>query len=402
MAKVLGLKKWILPIYHNQVANYDSRFNVFYGGAGSGKSVFVVQKTILKALKSKRTVLVVRKVGNTLKTSIFAEFKKYLEPYARYIVSINKSDMTITLRNGSVILFKGLDDSEKIKSISGITDIVIEEASELLQDDFEQLDLRLRSRQGHDQIHLMFNPVSKVNWVYRYFFEKGTPQDCVIKHTTYKDNPKLPKKYIESLERLKLTNPNYYKIYVLGDFATLDKLVFSHYEKKIINQEEIKDLPFWVGMDFGYVNDPTALTWGRYDKDKKRLYITGEYNKKGMTNDVIAQVIIDLGFRKERVIADSAEAKSIAEIKKLGIPRIKEAEKGQGSVNAGLDRLLRLEIIVDERCVNVIEELENYTWKKDKKTGEYINEPIDEYNHHIDSIRYGVQSVIGKLTNWKF
>jgi phage terminase large subunit len=291
-------------------------------------------------------------------------------------------------------LFKGLDDPEKIKSIEGITDIVVEEASELTEDDFDQLNLRLRANCGMLQIYLMFNPVSKANWVYKRFFENGTPEDTVIIHTTYKDNPYLPQEYINSLLRLERTNPAYFKIYVLGAFATLDKLVFPVKRVKLISSEEIEGLPFWIGMDFGYTNDPTAITWGYLDQINKVLYITGEYDKTGMTNDVIATTITDLGFAKERIVADSAEPKSIAELRRLGINRITPAVKGPDSVKNGIDRLQRYDIIIDERCVKTIEEFENYTWIKDKKTGEYINQPIDMFNHHIDSIRYGTQNVM--------
>lgn len=391
---IKGLSKWILPVYWPYVQDYKTRFNVYYGGAGSGKSHFVAQKTILKCLQYKRKMLVVRKVGNTIKDSIWAMYKKLLYQMPQVIKSINKSDYTIELINGSIILFKGLDDSEKIKSIEGITDIVVEEASELTSDDFDQLNLRLRARSGMLQIHLMFNPVSKANWVYKRFFENGTPEDTVVIHTTYKDNIYLPQEYIQSLLRLERTNPAYYKIYVLGAFATLDKLVFPVKTVRLISEEEVKELPFWIGMDFGYTNDPTAITWGRCDIENLKLYITGEYDKKGMTNDVIAKTITDLGFAKERIIADAAEPKSIAEIKRLGVPRIKAAVKGPDSVKNGIDRLQRFDIIIDERCINTIEEFENYTWVKDKKTGEYINQPIDSFNHHIDSIRYGTQNVM--------
>lgn len=393
---IKGLSKWILPVYWPYVRDYQTRFNVFYGGAGSGKSHFVMQKMLLKCVQYKRKMLIVRKVGNTLKDSVWAMALKLLYQMPAVIASINKSEYTIELINGSVILFKGFDDSEKIKSIEGITDIVVEEASELTEDDFDQLNLRLRAKSGMLQIHLMFNPVSKANWVYKRFFVDGTPPDTVIVHTTYKDNPHLPQEYIDSLIRLERTNPAYYKIYVLGDFATLDKLVFPVVSYRIISDEEVKDLPFWIGMDFGYTNDPTAITWGYLDQANRRLFIRGEYNRKGMTNDVIAKVLYDLGFSKERIIADAAEPKSIAELRKLGISRVVGAVKGPDSVKNGIDRLQRYDIIVDERCINTKEEFENYTWKKDKKTGEYINEPIDMYNHHIDSIRYGTQEVMKK------
>lgn len=393
---IKGLNKWILPVYWPYVRDYTTRFNVYYGGAGSGKSHFVSQKVILKCLQYKRKLLVVRKVGNTLKDSVWAMFLKLLYQMPAVIKSINKSEYTIELINGTIILFKGFDDPEKIKSIEGITDIVVEEASELTEDDFDQLNLRLRADCGMLQIHLMFNPVSKANWVYKRFFANGTPEDTVVIHTTYKDNPYLPKEYINSLLRLERTNPAYFKIYVLGDFATLDKLVFPVKTVRIVSEEEVKDLLFWVGMDFGYTNDPTAITWGYCDNANLKLYITGEYNKRGMTNDVIATTIINLGLSKERIIADAAEPKSIAELKRLGINRITGAAKGPDSVKNSIDRLQRYDIIIDERCTNTIEEFDNYTWKKDKKTGEYINEPVDTFNHHIDSIRYGTQNITKK------
>ena len=394
--KIKGLSKWILPVYWPYVRNYTTRFNVFYGGAGSGKSHFVVQKVILKALQYKRKVLVIRKVGNTLKDSVWAMFLKLLYQMPEVIRNINKSEYTIELISGSIFLFKGFDDPEKIKSIEGITDIVVEEASELTEDDFDQLNLRLRAKCGMLQIHLMFNPVSKANWVYRRFFENGTPEDTVIIHTTYKDNPHLPKEYIDSLLRLERTNPAYFKIYVLGAFATLDKLVFPVKTVRLISNDEVKDLPFWIGMDFGYTNDPTAITWGYCDVLNHKLFITGEYDKTGMTNDVIAKTLIDLGMSKERIVADSAEPKSIAELRRLGISRILAAVKGPDSIKNGIDRLQRYDIIIDERCPNTIEEFDNYTWIKDKKTGEYVNQPVDTFNHHIDSIRYGTQNVMRK------
>lgn len=391
---IKGLSKWILPVYHKYVLDYKTRFNVYYGGAGSGKSHFVMQKMILKCLNYKRKLLVVRKVGNTLKDSVWSMCLKLLYQMPQVIKNINKSEYTIELINGSVILFKGFDDPEKIKSIEGITDIVVEEASELTEDDFDQLNLRLRANCGMLQIHLMFNPVSKTNWVYKRFFEDGTPDDTVVVHTTYKDNPYLPQEYIDSLFRLERTNPAYFKIYVLGSFATLDKLVFPVKTVRLIGSDETKDLPFWIGLDFGYTNDPTAITWGYCDIVNRRLFITGEYDKTGMTNDVIASTITSLGFAKERIVADSAEPKSIAELKRLGINRVTPAAKGPDSVKNGIDRLQGYDIIIDERCSNTIEEFDNYTWRKDKKTGEYINEPIDMFNHHIDSIRYGTQNIM--------
>jgi phage terminase large subunit len=390
------LERWINPAYYPHRCDYSNRFEVYYGGAGSGKSHFVTQKLILKALNSPRKVLIVRKVGRTIKDSVFALFLQELQRFSMLIESVNKSDYTIKLKNGSELLFKGLDENEKIKSIVGIDDIWIEEATELTLDDFTQLCLRLRSKKPNNQVYLTFNPISKANWCYKYFFEHGTPKDTQLVQTTYKDNPHLPQEYIDNLNELQKTNPAYYKIYALGDFATLDRLIFPIIHKRIISPDETKGLLFWAGCDFGYTNDPTAINWGFVDNKNKKLYLTGEYDRVGMTNDIVAETITNLGLSKEIIICDSAEPKSIAELKKLGISRARAAVKGADSVMNGIDRLLRCSIIIDERCQKTIEEFENYTWVKDRKTGEYINEPIDSYNHHIDAIRYGTQLAMMK------
>ena len=251
--QIKGVDKWILPVYRPYMLDYKTRINVFYGGAGSGKSYFVCQKIVIKALRDCRRVLVVRKVGATLKSSIWDLFMEIFSKMGGVIKTINRSEMTCELINGSQFLFKGLDDSEKVKSIQGITDIVIEEATEISLDDFTQLNLRLRSKKPGNQIHMMFNPVSKANWCYRYFFESGAPPDCVICQTTYKDNPHLPKEYVDSLLELEKRNPAYYKIYVKGEFATLDKLVFPIFEKRIISKDETTGAYFWAGLDFGLV-----------------------------------------------------------------------------------------------------------------------------------------------------
>lgn len=384
---------WVLDI----VDDYSHRYEVYYGGGGSGKSYGAVQKVILKAVGNRRTVLVIRKVDRTLKDSIYKLFKSILSA-GGFPYNENKSEMRLMLPNGSEFIFKGLDDPEKIKSITDITDIVIEEATELSQDDFTQLDIRLRppAMVPHPQIILMFNPVSKANWCYLHWFKDGAPKGAKVVHTTYRDNHFLTAEYTAMLESLIETNPTYYKIYCMGEFATLDKLVFPIIHKRLIPAEEVRVFPFWCGLDFGFVNDPSALTWGRLDKAGKQLYITGEYDKRGMTNPEIADIIKGLGLAKEIIVADSAEQKSIEEIRRQGIPRIREALKGPDSINYGLDTMQSYHIIVDERCTHTIEEFENYTWQKDKKTGEYINRPIDLFNHHIDSIRYGIQGVLQK------
>ncbi|EKI4599302.1 PBSX family phage terminase large subunit [Staphylococcus pseudintermedius] len=379
--------------------NYDNFTEVHYGGGSSGKSHGVIQKVVLKALKDweyPRRILWLRKVQSTIKDSLFEDVKECLINYGIWDMCLwNKTDNKVELPNGAVFLFKGLDNPEKIKSIKGLSDIVMEEASEFTLNDYTQLTLRLRERKHKQkQIFLMFNPVSKLNWVYKYFFEHGkSMKGVLIRQSSYKDNKFLDDMTRDNLELLATRNPAYYKIYALGEFATLDKLVFPKYEKRIISDKEVGHLPSYFGLDFGYVNDPSAFIHVKIDSDNKKLYVMSEYVKKGMLNNEIAQVINDLGYSKEKITADSAEQKSIMEIKANGIDRIVPAMKGKDSVMAGIQFISQFDIVIDERCYKTIEEFDNYTWKKDKNTDEYYNEPVDTYNHCIDALRYAVEAL---------
>lgn len=373
--------------------DYSRRYNVYYGGAGSGKSHFVFQKIVIKALSDKRKVLVIRKVARTLKDSVF---QLTLDTLSKLQIldkcQINKSTFTIDFPNGSQFLFKGIDDGgEKIKSITGLTDIVIEEATEITYDEFSQLDLRLRAKKENQQIFLMFNPVSKVNWCYKNWFSTDPAADTFILHTTYKDNHFLPPEYTAMLERMKVTNNTYYRIYALGEFCSLDKLIFCNWVESDAQPPTTAKL--MCGLDFGYVNDATAFIAAYLDEEEKKIYVTDEHYQKAMLNDAIANMIKYKGYGKELIIADSAEQKSIEEIKRQGVTRIKAATKGKGSILQGIQKLQQYEILVNPKCTNLITEFQNYSWKKDKATNEYINEPNDNFNHCIDALRYSLQCI---------
>ena len=383
---------------YDKLNDYSTFTEVHYGGASSGKSHGVIQKVVYKACKDwkhPRKVLFLRKVGSTVYDSIFEDVKQCLDAWDLLDkCKVNNSAYRIELPNGAQFIFKGLDNPEKIKSIKGISDVVMEEASEFTLDDYTQLTLRLRDRKHKlKQIYLMFNPVSKVNWVFNAFFVKR-PKNTVIYQTTYKDNRFLDDVTKENIEELANRNEAYYKIYALGEFATLDKLVFPKYEKRLLNKDKLAHLPSYFGLDYGFINDPSAFLHVKIDDENRKLYIMEEYVRKNLTNDKIAEAIQNLGYGKEEIRADSAEKKSNQELRNRGISRVIDALKGPGSVMQGIQYILQYDIIVDERCVKTIEELENYTWKKDKKTNEYINEPVDSYNHCLDAIRYAIQDRI--------
>lgn len=389
MIKLNISKKVFNNVYFPYLFDYNNRYEVYYGGAGSGKSVFVAQKLILKACQQKRKVLVIRKFATTLKDSVFQLIIDQLKKWQIYkLCKINLSSYTITLPNESVFLFKGLDDPEKIKSITDITDIWCEECSELSLDEYTQLDLRLRANVDSLQMFASFNPVSKANFVYKKWFENGKPDNTFVLHTTYKDNRFLPKEYVDALLEKQKSNPTYYKIYALGEFCTLDKLVYYNWHVEDFDHTQIKG-KLLLGLDFGYINDPTALVASVVTDNK--IYIFKEWTSTNKTNPEIAQVIKSLGFSKSTIIADSAEQKSITELRQNGVSAVRPSVKGPDSIMHGIQKVWEYELVVHPSCTETITELENYSWQKDKTTGEYINKPVDDFNHCLDALRYSLQ-----------
>lgn len=404
--KLILHKEIFNDVYLSSLDDYSKRYEIYYGGAGSGKSVFVAQKLVKKALTDRRKILVLRKVDKTTKNSTFQLLLDTLTDWK--IIDkckINRTDFTITLPNGSVFLCCGLQDPERIKSITGLTDAWLEEATEFNQEDFNQIDLRIRHPEAKgQQIILSFNPVSKVNWCYKLFFKEAADASmtdfraqCKILHTNYLDNKFLPQSYIDSLLLLKATNLDYYKIYALGEFGSLSKLVFNNWKVEEFDCTQVHG-DLCVGLDFGFIADPTALVASIVDDENKKIYVFNAKSRKGLLNNEIAEMIKAEGFAKSSIIADSAEQKSIEEIKREGISRIKPATKGQGSILQGIQKLQQYQIIVHPSgAAALIEELKNYCWEKDKKTNEYINKPIDKYNHCIDALRYSLQCIGHKV-----
>lgn len=386
-------KKLFNPAFYPYLFDYSQRYNIYYGGRASGKSYFIADKLVLKAAKEKRMILFVNKTAAGLEHGLYKLVYESVEkfgllPYCK----INKSTYTITLPNGSILLCKGLDDSEKAKGITGLTDIYIDEANKLSYEEFHALDLTLRHATAQNQqIYLSYNPVSKANWVYLYWHKDGERERTFYMKSTYKDNLHCAPDTAQAIEDLKITNPALYTIEGLGEFGSLDKLVFSYWRE--YDGEIPPNLKLLIGLDFGYVNDATAFIVSYLDEPNKKIYVVDEHYEKGMRNEDIAKMIVYKGYGKEIIIADSAEQKSIDTIRDYGARKIKPATKGKGSVIQGIDKLKSYELLVNPKCENTIEELKYYAWKKDKQTNEYINEPIDDFNHCLDALRYSLQCV---------
>lgn len=366
------------------------------GGASSGKSYFSFQRAVYRCLVDKRKYLILRKHAVDVRRSCFEDVRSILSKWGIFsLVTINSSLMTVTFPNGSVMLFSGCDEVEKLKSIPDISDIIFEEASEFSATDYDALKMRLRGKgKLKNQIVLQSNPVSKANWLFLRFFDGGCDEEsCLIDRSTYQDNPFCNQETIDSLLAYRETNPYYYRVYCLGEFGSVSRQVLTNWHSEDLDIGELRKMGYehLVGMDFGFVNDATAIVDSLLDEDNKRIYVLREFYRTGLLNDEIAAQLKRMGLEKSTIIADSAEQKSIEEIRRAGIRRIKPSTKGQGSVLQGIQKLQQYEIVVDSSCLNLIEELENYSWKRDKATGEYINEPMDEYNHAIDALRYSLQ-----------
>lgn len=375
---------------------------IYFGGASSGKSFFILaQRTPLDVLRSDRNFLIVRNVGKSNRNSTFNEIRKGITGLKlSEAFTVNKTEMTITAANGNQILFAGLDDVEKLKSITPekgvITDIVIEEGTEVKYGDYKQLTKRLRGKtKSKKRITMMFNPIYQAHWIYKEFFQGNWTDSefeyrdsgLYIQKSTYRDNNFLEDDDIERIESE--TDPYYRDVYVKGSWGVLGNVIFKNWHVEDLSELKKTCDRRLDGLDWGYSDDPAAYTSSYLDKKRKILYVLDELFVKGMDNQELAELLKPkLGRRL--LVCDSAEPKSVKEIKKYGI-NATGAKKGPGSLITGYRWLQGLQIIVDKSCTNVINELTVHKYKEDK-SGLSLNVPMDKDNHGIDSIRYACES----------
>jgi len=394
------------PIYQNKGLNNNNYFQIYFGGSSSGKSYFLAQRVVLDVMKG-RNYLVVRKVKNTIRGSVFNEIKKSILNFglAKYF-KINQSEMTITCKiNNKQIRFGGLDDVEKIKSITPVngvfTDIWIEEATEIIENDFKQLKKRLRGQSKHSKrMTLSFNPIHKSHWIYKYFFSiwqddkqfvKGKIDglNCSILKTTYKDNNFLTKQDIINLENE--SDKYYYEVYTLGEWGVLGNLIFNNWRTEDLSDKVDRFDNIFYGLDWGFYPDPFAFVKMHIDEKRNKIYIFDELYLYQRTNDYLIQKVKEKYGGGRNIIADSAEPKSIKYFKNHGV-RIKGADKGPGSIEYGIKRLKDYEIIIHKDCINTKNEFSLYKYKEDKD-GEVLPVPVDKNNHIIDGIRYATEEL---------
>lgn len=384
--------------------NYKGRYRVVKGSRASKKSTTTALNMIYRIMTYPNSnSLVIRKVFRTIKDSCFSQLKWAIHRLKvdKYWKATNSPLELTYLPTGQKILFRGLDDPLKVTSVAvdkgSLCFLWIEEAYEIMsEDDFNMLDESIRGQVPDGlfkQITLTLNPWNDRHWIKKRFFD-AEDKDILAITTNYKCNEWLDESDLKVFETMKTHNPKRYRVAGLGEWGVVDGLVYENVREDRFNKEDViknnPDIKPVFGLDFGYTNDPTALFCGLLDLENYKIYVFDELYEKGLSNKNIYKEIEKMGYRKERIIADSAEPKSIDELKDLGLYRISPAKKGKDSILNGVQFIQNFEIIVHPRCVNFMTEITNYQWAKDK-FNKAINEPIDDFNHLQDAMRYAVE-----------
>ena len=384
--------------------NYKGRYRVVKGGRGSKKSTTTALWIIYKMMQYPlANTLVIRRIFNTHKDSTYTQLKWASNVLGvSHLWKFSKSPLEATyIPTGQKILFRGLDDPMSITSITvehgHLCWCWFEEAFQVMnEDDFNKVDMSIRGElpKGYfKQITLSFNPWSEKHWLKKRFFDIED-EDVLAITTNYACNEFLGEDDKKLFEKMKINNPRRYNIEGLGNWGIAEGLIYSNFEELDFDIEEIKkrkNIKSAFGLDFGYTNDPTAFICLLVDLDNMEIFIFDEHYQKAMSNKMIVDMIKYKGYAKERIIGDSSEPKSIDDIKKQGIYRIKGARKGKDSILNGIQYIQDFKIYVHPKCENTLIELSNYVW--DTKDGNAINKPIDDYNHLMDALRYSLEDI---------
>ena len=381
--------------------NDTTRTQIFFGGSSSGKSFFLAQRVVMDVLKG-HNYLIVRNVANTIKRSVYNQIVKTIIDFnLSEVFQMSKSEMVITCkRNNRQILFGGLDDPEKLKSITPIdgviTDIWIEEATETAREAYKQLTKRLRGATPDGigkRVIFSFNPILQTHWIYQEFFWNWDDSknlyksdDLLILKTTYKDNKFLTDEDIYALEHE--TNPYFYNVYTLGNWGVLGKVIFKNWRTEDLSDVIPSFDNIYNGIDFG-VTDPNAFIRVHVNEGQKQIFVFNEYKKSNTLIDELAEELNNRISKDEFIVGDPQGAQAILELNNRGITVI-PAKKGPNSINDGISWLKEYEIIIDIHCQEFKNEIQSYHWQEDK-LGNALPKPVDKDNHLIDALRYATE-----------
>lgn len=409
-AKKISIKESIGGGY-NDYWNTKKRYRVCKGSRGSKKSKTTAINMITRIVQyPESNGLCVRRYQNTLRDSVFSDLKwaihkLELDQYFDWTVS----PMEITYRpTGQKILFRGLDDGLKITSISVDKGVLcwvwIEEAYEISsEDDFNKLDMSIRGQvpEGYfKQLTLTFNPWSANSWLKKRFFD-DPDENTFVKTTTWKCNEWLDDADRNIFLTMQVNNPRRYHIEGDGEWGIAEGLIYEKVKIEEFNVDDIRVIPGVISsfsLDFGFT-DPNAFICCMIDQTDLKIYVFDEWYKTGVTNKVIAEQIKAMGYGGQRIICDSAEPKSIAELQDEGI-KAEPSRKGKDSVNHGIQLLQNYTFVIHPKCTEFQKEIQNYCWSKDKD-GKPTDKPDHEFSHGMDSIRYGVtKALLPDLYSW--
>ena len=397
-----------------EVNQSQKRYIVMKGSAGSGKSVDTAQNYILRLMNDKgRNLVAMRKSDITNRDSTFAELTgslyKMFGDRAEAYWKINRSPLMLTCRhNGNQIIFRGMNDDrqrEKLKSITfpkgKLTDVWLEEATEFTQADLEIIDDRLRGELPagqYYQIRMTFNPVNKNHWIKRVFFDLPDA-NVLTHHSTYLMNRFIDEAYKQRMERRKLVDPEGYQIYGLGEWGEIGGLILHNWKIEEVSQNMNDYDDVAIGQDFGFNHANAILLLGLRDDN---VYILDEiYLFEKDTSEIIQEAIKHALPTNKQMWCDSAEPDRIKMWQKGGYNRARGVDKGgsAGSVKAQIDWLKQRTIYVHPHCTNTIKEMQQWKWKKDERTGEYLDEPVPFQDDAMAALRYGVEGW-RKMKKW--
>ena len=378
-----------------QAIGNDTRYYVITGGRASGKSFSVNIMLVLLTYEANHTILFTRYTLTSAYVSIIPEFIEKIELLDKFDDFHITKDEIINIRSGSKIVFKGIktssgDQTANLKSITGVTTWVLDEAEELTDEEtFDKIDLTIRETKNQNRIILILNPTTKEHWIYQRFFEDKGIQEGINTskdntsyiHTTYQDNLKnLSESFLKQIEELKIRRPLKYKHAILGGWLNkAEGVIFNNW--KIGEFKKIAVSVF--GQDYGFSNDPTTLIETNIDTSNKLIYLRECYYLPSLTTSEITRLNIQHA-KDSLIVADSAEPRLISEIRSKGC-NVKPSVKGQGSVTYGISLLQDYDLVISQDSINLVKELNNYSWLEKKS-----NTPIDKFNHLIDAIRYAV------------
>lgn len=378
------------------------RYRVVKGSRGSKKSVTCAYWYIINLMANPQAnLLVVRRYSNTLRDSCFAVLNWAIEQLGvSEYWKATKSPLELEfIPTGQKILFRGMDDGLKITSITVTHGVLCwvwcEEAFELGESEFNKLEMSIRGEVPKGlfkQFTLTFNPWSDQSWLKRRFFDVQD-SDIFAKTVTYQCNEWLDDSDRAQFEKMRLQNPRRYAIEGLGQWGISEGLIYENVERREFDPDDYKTksgYKAFYGLDFGFT-DPTAFIGGFVSVKDLEIIVCWEIYLNNVTNQDIAREIKDLGLHGERVFCDSAEPKSIAELRKAGVNAV-GAIKGSDSVNFGIQKIQNFKIIYHPSCTNFEHEIKNYCWKKGTD-GKPTDKPDHEFSHGLDALRYSLSDV---------